>query len=181
MKRLPLGIQSFRKIIDGGYVYVDKTQYVYEIINDASYYFLSRPRRFGKSLLLDTISEAFSGDRELFKGLLIYETDYDFEKHPVVHLDMSNIANESPEVLKDSLSDELAKRIKNEGFDIASYIPSDLFKTLIENLYKKYNKRVVILIDEYDKPILDCLYDTQIAEENRRVLKSFYGILKSMD
>ena len=91
MKKIPLGIQSFRKIIEGGYVYVDKTQYIYSLLNGASYNFISRPRRFGKSLLLDTIKEALSGNVELFKGLWIYDSGYAFEKHPVIRLDMSNI------------------------------------------------------------------------------------------
>ncbi|MCL2227428.1 MAG: ATP-binding protein [Oscillospiraceae bacterium] len=85
MKKLPVGIQNFRKIIEGSYAYADKTQHVYNLLNDASYYFLSRPRRFGKSLLLDTIAEAFGGDRELFKGLFIFDSDYDFEKYPDLH------------------------------------------------------------------------------------------------
>ncbi|MCL1805777.1 MAG: AAA family ATPase, partial [Clostridiales bacterium] len=94
MKKLPIGIQTVRKIIEGDYVYIDKTRYIYDLLNGASCYFLSRPRRFGKSLLLDTIGEAFGGDKELFKGLWIYDSDYTFPKHPVVRLDMSNIANE---------------------------------------------------------------------------------------
>jgi len=163
------------------YVYVDKTRYIYDLINNASYYFLSRPRRFGKSLLIDTISEALSGNKELFRGLWLYDSDYDFEKHPVLRLDMSNISNETPENLKGSLSSALNKRIKEEGFDISSEIASDLFRDLIEALYKKYNRRVAVLIDEYDKPILDHLEDIETAEANRKVLKGFYGILKSMD
>ena len=181
MKKLPLGIQNFRKIIEGGYVYADKTQYVYSIVNNASYYFLSRPRRFGKSLLLDTICEAFSGDRELFKGLWIYGSDYRFVKHPVIRLDMSNIANDTPEILKDGLRIELAKRVKKEELDFDYNMPSNMFKTLIEELADKYNQRVVVLIDEYDKPILDHLDDIETAEANRKVLRGFYGILKSMD
>jgi hypothetical protein len=181
MKKLPLGIQNFRKIIEGGYVYVDKTRYVYNLLNEASYYFLSRPRRFGKSLLLNTIDEAFSGDKELFKGLYIFGTDYAFVKHPVLRLDMSNIANETPQVLKASLTDILQERIADEGLSIASKIPSDLFRNLIKALYNKYQQRVVILIDEYDKPILDHLTNIETAEANRQVLRGFYGILKSMD
>ena len=181
MKKLPLGIQSFRKIIEGGYVYADKTQFVYELINDASYYFLSRPRRFGKSLLLDTIGEVMGGDRELFKGLFIYESDYDFKKYPVLRLDMSNISNKTPETLEQSLVEALGERAKEEGLEITSDIPLGVFKTLIEALYKKYGQTVVILIDEYDKPILDHLDNMEIAEANRAVIKGFYGILKSMD
>ena len=181
MKRLPLGIQNFRKIITGRYVYVDKTQYIYNLLNDAEYYFLSRPRRFGKSLLLDTIGEALGGDKELFKGLFIYDSDYSFEKHPVLRLDMSNIANETPDILKKSLSFELEKRFKREGVSIGNNAPSDLFKALIEELYNKYKQRVVVLIDEYDKPILDHISNVEIAEGNREVLRGFYGVLKSMD
>ena len=181
VKKLPFGIQNFRKIIQGDYLYVDKTQYIYTLLNDVSYYFLSRPRRFGKSLLLDTIAEAFNGDKELFKGLYIYDCGYGFEKHPVLRLDMSNIANETPDVLKDSLSKSLLKSIKREGLDIDYDLPSEMFKSLIEDLYIKYNKRVVVLIDEYDKPILDRLDNIEIAEANREVLRGFYGILKSMD
>lgn len=181
MKKLPLGIQSFRTIIEGGYVYADKTQYVYDLINNVKYYFLSRPRRFGKSLLLDTIAEAFSGDKGLFKGLYIYDTDFDFLKHPVLRLDMSNISNKTPEDMEVSLSGELYKRIQFEELNISTGIPSDMFKFLIEALYNKYNQRVVILIDEYDKPILDHIDDINTAEANRKILRSFYGILKSMD
>ena len=181
MKKLPVGIQSFREIVQGGYVYVDKTRYVYDLVNNAKYYFLSRPRRFGKSLFLDTIAEAFSSGRELFKGLWIYDSDYDFQTHPVLRLDMSGIANETPEVLKNSLASELRTRINAEGFDVSGEVASDLLKNLIEALYKKYGKRVVVLIDEYDKPILDHLHNTDMAEANRAVIRGFYGVLKSMD
>ena len=181
MKKLPLGIQNFREMISGGYVYVDKTRFVYNLINSGKYYFLSRPRRFGKSLLLDTIAEAFSGDRELFKGLWIYGSDYEFEKHPVVSLDMSSIANETPETLKSSLRAGLIRRMNEEGFNVDSEIPSDIFSVLIGELYKKHGQKVVVLIDEYDKPILDHITNTDIAEANREILRGFYGILKSMD
>ncbi|MCL1809035.1 MAG: ATP-binding protein [Clostridiales bacterium] len=181
MKKIPIGIQNFREIKEGGYVYVDKTQYVYNLIEDGKYYFLSRPRRFGKSLLIDTISEVFSGDRELFKGLWIYGSDYSFEKHPVIRLDMSNIANRTPNILEASLSEALVDRAVEDGLEISSVTHSGLFKKLIVSLFKKYNQRVVVLIDEYDKPILDHLDDIKTAEANRKALRGFYGILKSMD
>ena len=181
MKKLPLGIQNFREIISGGYVYVDKTCYVYELINSAKYYFLSRPRRFGKSLLLDTINEAFSGEKELFKGLYIYDTDYTFAKHPVLRLDMSRISNKTSEILENSLVLALKTRAIEEGLEVPGNIPADIFQYLIEALYKKYQQRVVVLIDEYDKPILDHLTNIETAEINRQVLRGFYGILKSMD
>jgi len=181
MKKLPLGIQSFRKIIEGEYVYVDKTRYIYDLINNANYYFLSRPRRFGKSLLLDTIAETFSGDKELFKGLWIYGSGFEFDGRPVLRFDMSNIANDTPETLKGSLIVALKKYVKAEGFDIDYSTPSDMFKSLIESLYGKYNRRIVVLVDEYDKPILDRIDDITIAEANRDILRGFYGVLKSMD
>jgi len=181
LKKMPIGIQSFRKIIEGDYVYADKTQYIYELLNNASYYFLSRPRRFGKSLLLDTIAETFSGDKELFKGLYIYDSDYSFERHPVLRFDMSNISNETPQALKESLVNALNIRAEEEGFNLIGSIPADIFKHLISSLHRKYNKTVVVLIDEYDKPILDRLAKLDIAEENREVVRSFYGVLKSMD
>ena len=181
MKRLPLGIQSLRKIIEGGYVYVDKTKYICDLLDNASCYFLSRPRRFGKSLLLDTINEVFNGDKELFKGLWIYDSGYSFDKHPVLRLDMSNIANKTPETLEHELSNELMDRANAEGFCINESAPPTVFKRLIDRLFNKYKQSVVILIDEYDKPILDHLDDLEIAEANRKVLRSFYGILKSMD
>ena len=181
MKKLPLGIQSFRKLINGDYVYVDKTQFVYTLLNDSSYYFLSRPRRFGKSLLLDTIGEAFSGDKELFKDLFIYNTDYAFDMHPVLHLDMSVMANYTQECLINEVTIELKKRIKYENFDIESGAPAGMFRSLIESYYVKYGKTVVVLIDEYDKPIIDNLNNPEIAEANRNFLRGFYGVLKSMD
>ena len=181
MKKLPLGIQNFKKIIEGDYVYADKTRHIYNLLNDVSYYFLSRPRRFGKSLLLDTIAEVFNGDRELFKGLWIYDSDYKFKKHPVVRLDMSKIPNKNPETLEYALLSELKKLAKTEKLDIDSAEPAILFCDLIENLFYKYNQRVVVLIDEYDKPILDHIDDIKTAGGNRKALSGFYGILKSMD
>jgi len=181
MKKLPLGIQNIREIIESGCVYVDKTRYVYDLIESTKCYFLSRPRRFGKSLLLDTIKEVFSGDKELFKGLWIYDSDYDFVRYPVIRLDMSGIANKTAETLEKSLCFELRNQIRREELDISLDDPADLFKNLIEALYNKYHKKVVVLIDEYDKPILDHLFDTEKAEANRAVIRSFYGILKSMD
>jgi len=181
MKKLPLGIQSLREIIEDGYVYVDKTEYIYNLISHAKCYFLSRPRRFGKSLLLDTIGEVFLGEKELFKGLWIYASNYGFTKHPVIRLDMSNIPNDTPDILKDSISEELAAQSKAESLELSGKLPGTLFKRLIEGLHRKYGQRVVVLIDEYDKPILDHITDYDIADENRKVLSGFYGILKSMD
>jgi len=181
VKKLPLGIQNIKEIITDDYIYADKTQYIYNLINNGKYYFLSRPRRFGKSLLLDVIKEVFSANKELFKGLWIYNSDYDFTKYPVLRLDMSNISNKTSDILEDSLIEVLKKRVEEEELSIKSETPSGMFKFLIEGLFKKHNQRVVVLIDEYDKPILDHLDNIEEAETNRKVLRGFYGILKSMD
>ena len=143
MKRLPIGIQNFREIITDGYVYSDKTEYIYNLVNGAKYYFLSRPRRFGKSLLTDTIAEVFKGSKELFKGLWIYDSDYTFEKYPVIRLDMSNISNDTPDILRISLASELRKQLREEGIDNTDEVPSDMFKSLIEGLHKKYDQREI--------------------------------------
>ncbi|MCL2059987.1 MAG: ATP-binding protein [Oscillospiraceae bacterium] len=181
MKKLPLGIQNIAEIISGDYVYVDKTRHIYNLINGTKYNFLSRPRRFGKSLLLDTIGEVFNGNRELFKGLWIYGSDYPFDKHPVIRLDMSNISNANPEILKKSLAFSLKMCIEKEGLNIVEDNTSYLFKRLIKSLHDKYSNKVVVLIDEYDKPILDHIDNADVADANRQVVRGFYGILKSME
>ena len=181
MKKLPIGIQTFKQIIEDDCVYVDKTQHIYKLITGAKYYFLSRPRRFGKSLLLDTISEVFSGDKELFKGLWIYDSNYDFKKHPVISVDMSSMSTETPDTLKASILSYLEMCYAKEGLNITDKSPSDAFRRFIIEISAKYNERVIVLIDEYDKPILDHMDDYDLAEENRKVLRGFYGILKSMD
>jgi len=181
MKNLPLGIQNFRKIIEGDYIYVDKTQYIHNLINESSYYFLSRPRRFGKSLLLSTIDEAFGGDRELFNGLALYDSGFNFEKHPVIRLDMSTLTHKTPETIEQSLLKELKARAEADGIEITYDMLPDVFKTLIRKLYSKYNKSVVVLIDEYDKPILEHLDDIEVAETIRKNLRNFYGVLKPLD
>jgi hypothetical protein len=131
--------------------------------------------------LLDTIAEAFSGDRELFKGLWIYDSDFEFQKHPVIRVDMSSVANESPDVLKAELSIVVKEYIEYEGLDIVHPTPSAMFRSLIRKLHEKYHQRVVVLIDEYDKPILDQMTKPEKAAGNREVIRDFYGILKSMD
>ena len=181
VKKLPLGIQNFREIIDGDYVYVDKTQHIYNLLNDAKYYFLSRPRRFGKSLLLDTIAEVFKGDKELFKGLWIYGSDYAFKKHPVIRLDMSGMAHKTPDVLDESISFYLKMRYAAEGFNYKESISFNAFMELILLLHGKYGERVAVLVDEYDKPILEHIDDIGTADKNRKFLGGLYGTMKSMD
>ncbi|MCB1082400.1 MAG: AAA family ATPase [Chlamydiia bacterium] len=182
-KKLPTGIQSIKKILgDQEYVYVDKTAIIKEIIDlGAPHYFVSRPRRFGKSLFLDTLKEIFLGNKELFKECAIYKSDYAWEKHPVLYFDFSKIGHRTPEQLEASLKTKLELIAKEHDISI---VTTDLligFDTLITELANKYHSKVVVLIDEYDKPIIDCIDDTSIANQNRNVLKQFFGTLKGAD
>ena len=181
MKRLPLGIQTFRDVIEDNHVYVDKTMYIHQLISNARSYFLSRPRRFGKSLLLDTIAEVFKGSKELFKGLWIYDSGYDFKSHPVVKLDMSSLSTETTDAFRKSLLEELRYFLQLEEINSESDMPSGLLKDLVRGLHSKYNKKVVVLIDEYDCPILDHITKVETAEANRTILRDFFKILKPLD
>ena len=181
MKKLPIGIQNFRKIIEGGYVYADKTEYIYELINSGVCYFLSRPRRFGKSLLLDTIAELFGGDKELFRGLWIYDSDYVFKKHPIIRLDMTLMITKDPSELERSINKRLTEYCEAESLQIEPDAPSERFQAIIRALYAKYDERVVVLVDEYDSPVLDYITQTEMADANRTVIRNFFRILKGMD
>ena len=138
MKKLPLGIQNFREIIEENHVYVDKTMFIHEMLSNGKCYFLSRPRRFGKSLLLDTIAEVFKGSKELFKGLWLHESGYDFKSHPVVKLDMSSLSCETPDIFKYALSSRLKDCLEEEGIRIRDETPSGLLNSLVRGLYGKY-------------------------------------------
>lgn len=180
MKKLPLGIQSFSKLIEGDYIYVDKTKDIYGLFAEGGqYYFLSRPRRFGKSLLISTLSELFSGNKELFKGLWIYDK-IQWEKHPVIHIDFTKINYETPEALKTSLKKWLDTIAQAYGIALdkgSAY--QERFAELIEKL--SVNGSVVVLVDEYDKPIIDFVENREIAEANRKILANFFVILKPAD
>ncbi|MBF5059410.1 AAA family ATPase [Candidatus Neptunochlamydia vexilliferae] len=183
MKKLPIGIQSIGKILSGGdYVYIDKTPFVKKLLDEGSpYYFISRPRRFGKSLFLNTLEEVFKGNKKLFKGCKIYESDYDWQKHPVVYLDFSKVANDSPGQLRNALKIRLGIIAKEHDISIITDDIQVAIDTLVVGLSKKYKSKVVILIDEYDKPIIDHLENLEYAKKNRDILKSFFGTLKALD
>jgi len=180
LKLLPIGNATFRDVIKGDYLYVDKTRYIYELVGHyKGIYFLSRPRRFGKSLMVSTLDEIFQGNRELFKGLWIDEqADYDWTPHPVIQLDFSQEmvrnATELEEVLNVYL-DDVAQRY---DIQLEDGPPNRRFRWLIQELAKQ--SQVVILIDEYDKPILDNIQNLEEADRVRRVLKGFYGVIKAM-
>jgi predicted AAA-ATPase/PD-(D/E)XK nuclease superfamily protein len=182
VKHLPIYVSSFAPLIADNYIYVDKTEHIYRLFGEGSkhYYFLSRPRRFGKTLLVSTLKELFLGNRELFKGLWIESSDWQWEKHPVIHLDFSTIDHATPEELKLNVEWQLQEITKQHEFDSLK-APSlgSKFKELVVQLAKK--GKVVVLIDEYDKPILDHLKDIEQAEAQRDALKSFYDVLKGLD
>jgi hypothetical protein len=180
LKNLPIGVQTFSKLIKGNYLYVDKTKDIYNLLaNGGQYYFLSRPRRFGKSLLVSTLKELFSGNRDLFKGLWIYDK-IDWKTYPVVHIDFSKIRYKTPEILEKSLEKKIRKIARNYNIRLDNDVDfKEGFGDLIEELSKK--NRVVILVDEYDKPIIDKIDEQETALGNRDVLKQFYGVIKASD
>ena len=180
MKDLPIGIQTFSKITQGNYLYVDKTKEIYDLLaKGGQYYFLSRPRRFGKSLLISTLKEIFSGNKELFKGLWIYDK-IDWQPYPVIHIDFSKISFKTPDILEKSLTNKIKKIAQDYGITLTEDVYyKDGFAELIEKLARE--NKVVILIDEYDKPIIDKIEKQDIALGNRDVLKEFYGVIKASD
>jgi len=181
MKKLPIGIQSFEKIRTDDYYYVDKTKFIKKLVDEGNYYFLSRPRRFGKSLLIDTIKQAFLGKKELFKGLYL-EHNWDWnKKHPVVHIDFGEGVVHSVDNLSKIIDSLLKKIAHSYEISLTEELQERRLIELIENLSKKYNEKVVVLIDEYDKPILDRIEETEEAIKIREVLKNFYSVLKPLD
>lgn len=182
MKNLPGGIHTFRKIIEGNYLYIDKTNAIYKLISSGGgYYFISRPRRFGKSLLISTLKSIFSGNKKLFKGLWIYDK-IQWKSHPVIHIDFTNISFQTPQHLEKELDIKLNKIAKSHHIKLDQQRDyKGKFADLIEKLSIK--EKVVILIDEYDKPIIDFIETEKIniALANQIVLKSFYSVLKGAD
>jgi len=181
IKRLPIGISTFKQIIKENYIYLDKTKEAYDVISSNKYAFLSRPRRFGKSLFLDTLKEIFQGNKKLFEGLYIYDK-WDWSvQYPVIKLSFSGDLR-NVEGVKRNIRNSLKYNQRNLGIvcdEIQEY--DTCFSDLISHAYAKYNQRVVILIDEYDKAILDNLDQMEVAKENREILKSFYGVMKDND
>ncbi len=180
MKKLPVGIHTFSQIRNEDYLYIDKTQAAYELISNYKYVFLSRPRRFGKSLFLTTLKEIFEGNKDLFKGLYIYDK-YDFEAFPVIRIVFSGVMS-----TEESLNDIIKRNMCNNEEDLRcerneSLSSTERFAALIKNAATKYNKPVVILIDEYDKPILDNITDATMRSYAQDVLKGLYEHIKYND
>ena len=152
--KFPIGIQNFEKLRNDGYVYVDKTALLYKLVNNGSYYFLSRPRRFGKSLLISTLESYFSGRKELFKGLAIENLEKDWEEYPILHLDLNTAKYDSTDALLNVLNDVLSNWETSYGTSPTEVTPELRFKGIIRRAWERTGRRVVILVDEYDKPML---------------------------
>ncbi len=179
--KYPIGIQAFEKIRQDDYIYIDKTEYIYNLVTQNSYYFLSRPRRFGKSMLLSTIEALFKGKRELFKGLKIESKKWDWVEHEVLHIDFNgeNFKQERAiDLFLDTILHEFESRYNIPDLDRSF---GYRFRNVIETAYQKSGHQVVVLIDEYDKPLFDVFHDKKQLEYNRNQLQAFYSVLKTMD
>ena len=178
----PIGIQNFEDIRKGNFVYVDKTRLIFSLASSGKYYFLSRPRRFGKSLLVSTMESYFLGKKELFEGLEISRFEKDWAEYPVLHLDFTGVAYNEKKALDSNLNAFLSKYEKLYGRDT----PKDevlgvRFGNIIEKAYEKTGQKAVILIDEYDKPIVDNLGNDELADYYKTVLQGFYSVMKAKD
>ena len=180
-KIYPIGIQNFESLRKDGYFYIDKTALVYQLVKTGRYYFLSRPRRFGKSLLISTLEAYFQGKKELFTGLAIEKLEKDWIEYPILHLDLNIERYDTPESLGNILEKNLAEWEKLYGAEISERTFSLRFAGIIKRACEQTGQRVVILVDEYDKPMLQAIGNQELQKEYRNALKPFYGVLKTMD
>ena len=179
--KYPIGIQDFEDLQRNGYAYVDKTNFVYKLADEGKYYFLSRPRRFGKSLFLSTLEAYFQGKKELFKGLAIYDLETEWKKYPIFHIDLNTANFREKDSLYTVLNDYLTSWEDKYGARESEATLALRFKGVIARAAEKEGCGVVILIDEYDKPILQTLRDPELQAEHRAQLKAFYSVLKTQD
>jgi len=180
IKRYPLGIQTFSEIIENDYVYIDKTEYVYNMTR-SKYVFLSRPRRFGKSLLVSTLKSYFEGNKELFKGLAIEGREKDWTKHPVLHFSLATAKHGIKEKLVSHLNLKLQEYEAIYGQGKGEVEPGERLMGLIKRAYEQTKQRVVLLIDEYDAPLLDVIHEDEKLKELRQVMQDFYSPIKDSD
>mgnify|MGYP002765957998 FL=1 len=179
--KYPIGIQNFEDLRRNGYKYVDKTNFVYKLADEGKYYFLSRPRRFGKSLFLSTLEAYFQGKKELFEGLAIYDLETEWKKYPIFHIDLNTANFREKDSLYNVLNDYLTGWEDKYGARESEATLALRFKGVIARAAEKEGCGVVILIDEYDKPILQTLRDPELQAEHRAQLKAFYSVLKTQD
>ena len=180
-RRYPIGIQTFSEIIRGGCVYVDKTDLVWQLAHYAKFIFMSRPRRFGKSLLTSTLNSYFSGERELFEGLKIMELEQEWEQYPVLHFDLSGTKHAGVQGVKDELGRLVKEYEKIYGRDEAETTPGMRFAGLVNRAFEQTGKQVAVIIDEYDAPLLDVLHEDTRLKEMREVMQEFYQRLKMLE
>ena len=179
--KYPIGIQDFEDLRRNGYKYVDKTNFVYKLTDEGKYYFLSRPRRFGKSLFLSTLEAYFQGKKELFEGLAIYDLETEWKKYPIFHIDLNTANFREKDSLYNVLNDYLTGWEDKYGTRDSEVTLPLRFKGVIARAAEKEGCGVVILIDEYDKPILQTLQAPELQAEHRAQLKAFYSVLKTQD
>ena len=182
MKSISTSISTFKNIIRSDYLYVDKTRYIYEMVKEPfGQFFFSRPRRFGKSLTISTLEAVFEGEKELFKGLYIYGTDYTWEKYPVIHIDFGRSDSLTVANLEEWLKLEMTSIAGRHDVQIGGSTPALMFGELIKALYYKYDKGVVILVDEYDRPITNNLEDGKGVKKISRTMEAFYQMIKGYE
>ena len=181
-RKYPVGIQTFEKIIEGNYLYVDKTQYLVDFIKSGyQYVFLSRPRRFGKSLFASMIHSYYEGRKDLFEGLAMGDYEKDWVKHPVLHFDMSGAKHFDEERLEHYLNMQLIPYEDKYGRDERELHPNERLKGVVMRAYEQTGQKVVLIIDEYDAPLLDVVHEDQNLAALRRIMQNFYSPIKSLD
>ena len=182
LKKCPLGVQTFSEVREGDYIYIDKTDMVYRMTQSFKYVFLSRPRRFGKSLLASTLHSYFAGKKELFKGLAVERLETEWAEHPVLHFDMSTAKHMDKETLEQELSGKLSDYEKIYGkSDPGKTKLNQRLECLIVHAYEKTGRQAVVLIDEYDAPLLDVVHEDELLPQLRQVMRNFYSPLKACD
>ena len=181
MKKFPIGIQNFESLRKDNYLYIDKTRTVYKLANEGRYFFLSRPRRFGKSLLISTLEAYFEGKKDLFKGLAIEKLETEWKRHPILHLDLNAEDYSSTDALHNILNRYLTEWERLYGADSVENTVSGRFAGIIRRACEKTGQKVVILVDEYDKPMVMNLDNDALQDQFRNTLKAFYGVMKSCD
>lgn len=179
MKKITVNVRSFEDIRTQDYTYVDKTKYVHSLVKDEliNYYFISRPRRYGKSLMCSTLRALFEGKRELFKGLYIDKTDYSFEKYPVLHFNFAEFSTDDYDAFLEDFQCEIISQARNNGIIVEREEPSDMLSSLLEQIENK----VVIIIDEYDTPIIHASKDSEKLKRIDDSLGSFCSVIKNTD
>ena len=181
LKRLPVGIQTFAKLVEQNCLYVDKTMYIHKMLNASNYIFLSRPRRFGKSLLVSMLQSYFEGRKELFKGLYIEQEEKEWTEYPVLHFSMASSKHMEKEQLENYLRYILGENERRFGLFSDHPDPNIRLANLIKGVYEKTGKKVVVLIDEYDAPLLDVMHEDENLPQLRHVMRNFYSPLKDSD